>query len=126
MTQICMASTLFGAMTVAAGIDSGVLPPVTGERILLASNNAAAPELVVPWHETPIAASIVARFDRVIFLNDDVHPYHPTKWKPLDEDLPMLERALRSHWRLGDGPLDLLVDTLHAPPSSTLARIFHS
>jgi hypothetical protein len=122
MTQIYAASTIFGAMTLAAGIDSGVLSTVAGgERILLASSNAAAPELVVPWHRTPIAESILARFDRVIFLNDDLHPYLPAGWEPRDADLPLLERALRSHWSLRDEPLHLVV-----APSSALARIFHS
>jgi hypothetical protein len=122
MTQICAASTLFGAMTLAAGIDSGAVPaPAGGERILLASNSAESPELTAPWHEAPMAAGVLSRFDRVIFLNDDLRPYLPATWVPRDEDMPMLDRALRSHWALGNEPLELV-----APSSSMLARIFRS
>ena len=125
MTQICMASTLVGATTLAAAIDSGVLSaPTAGERILLVLNEALAPELVRPWYESPLAGPILSRFARVIFLNDALYPYLPTRWEPREEDVPMLERLFRSHWSLGNGPLELVVESLDTPPASALTQVF--
>jgi hypothetical protein len=43
VTQLVVASTLFGAATAAAAADAGLLGEPDGERVLLVVNNAFAP-----------------------------------------------------------------------------------
>lgn len=48
LTQIFLASTLYGAATLAAGVDAGSFPPA-GRRILLTSNHAVTAEVTPGW-----------------------------------------------------------------------------
>jgi hypothetical protein len=126
MTQICVVSTLLGGMTAAAAMESGALANVTGgERLLLVTNPSHSPELVAAWHEAPAARGIVGRFDRIIRLDSDLYPFHPSMWTPRDEDLPLLGRLFRSRWGIGDTDVELVVDALLTPPASALARVFY-
>lgn len=121
--QIITASTLFGAATVAAAWDAGVLP--RRERTLLVvQNNVPVPEAHPAFADGPGFASLRARFDGVVAWNDVVAPYHPQQWSPREQDVPLWQRLLRERWGLGDEPLELVGESVAASPTSALARIF--
>lgn len=126
MTQLVVASTLFGATTAAAAADAGLLPPVDGERVLLVVNNAYAPELALALDEVEGAGPVLARFDRVVHLTDLIAPTHPSDWNPGHRERPAMETLLRHYWGLGDGPIDLVCESVWVNPVQALARIFHS
>ena len=54
-TQIFLASTLYGAATIAAALDSDCFAPAD-RRVLLVSNNAAVPETTPALDRTPARA----------------------------------------------------------------------
>lgn len=126
MTQLVVASTLFGATTAAAAADAGLLPDPHGERVLLVVNNAPAPELTPSLDEIPGADPVLRRFDRVVHLTDLIAPVHPSDWRPGHRELPMLERLLRDYWGLGEGPLQLVCESIWVNPAQALARVFHA
>ena len=125
-TQIFEVSTLYGAATLAAALDAGLFGPdeAAEERILLVSNNAAIPETSVLLSEMTGWGRIVTRFDRVINWNETIEPHHPGSWTPREHDVPIWERLLRTAWELPDGPMDLVVESVHAKHSIALAAIF--
>jgi hypothetical protein len=124
VTQIFVASTLFGAMTVAAAIDAGQFGPEGPRRILLISNNAAIPELCDDLHETPGFEALASRFDEINSWNDEIAPLHPSGWMPRVEDLGLWERLFRDRWGLGASAIELIVETVAASPARTLTSIF--
>ncbi|GAA3238776.1 alpha-2,8-polysialyltransferase family protein [Actinocorallia longicatena] len=128
MTQIFLASTLYGAMTVTAAIDAGRFGPRgLRRRILLVSNNAAIPELVDPLDAAPGFDTIAGRYDEIISWNEEIAPLHPSGWMPRTEDLVVWERFLRGRWNLGEPgaePLELAVETIAAGPARALTSIF--
>ncbi|GGO23233.1 hypothetical protein GCM10010116_46870 [Microbispora rosea subsp. aerata] len=113
------ASTLFGAMTLAAAIDEGRFPG-GGDRVLLVSNNAAIPEITPALDEAPGFAALRDRFDRVLSWNEIIAPLHPSDWRPRSIETPMLGRMLR---RLIGEPAELVVESIAVPPSRTLAGL---
>lgn len=117
-TTLFCASTLFGAMTLAAACDEGRFG--TGRRILLVSNNAAIPEITPALDETPGFAGIRDRFDEVVSWNAIIAPLHPSEWKARSVEVPMLGRLLSA--RLGE-PDELVVESIAVPPSRTLAGL---
>jgi hypothetical protein len=123
MTQLFYASTLFGAMTLAAAIDEGRFGPHEGRRILLVSNNAAIPEITPSLDEASGFAALRPRFDEVWSWNDIVAPLHPSDWKARIIEVPMLSRFLRSHLSLGEGPDELVMESIAVPPSRTIAGL---
>ncbi|GAA2856297.1 alpha-2,8-polysialyltransferase family protein [Streptosporangium fragile] len=123
MTQLFYASTLFGAMTLAAAIDEGRFGPRDGRRILMVSNNAAIPEITPPLDETPGFAALRPRFDEIHSWNEIVAPLHPSDWKARVIEVPMLGRLLRSYLSLDDGPDELVVESVAVPPARTLAGL---
>ncbi|WP_433360304.1 alpha-2,8-polysialyltransferase family protein [Streptosporangium sp. CA-115845] len=123
MTQLFYASTLFGAMTLAAAIDDGRFGPRQGRRILLVSNNAAIPEIIPALDETPGFAALRPRFDEIHSWNEIVAPLHPSDWKARVVEVPMLGRLLRSHLSLGAGPAELVLESVAVPPARTLAGL---
>jgi hypothetical protein len=123
MTQLFYASTLFGAMTLAAAIDEGRFGPHRGRRILLVSNNAAIPEITPSLDEASGFAALRPRFDEVWSWNDIVAPLHPSDWKARIIEVPMLGRFLRSHLSLGEGPDELVMESIAVPPSRTIAGL---
>ncbi|MFC7405042.1 polysialyltransferase family glycosyltransferase [Georgenia alba] len=126
MTQLVVASTLFGAATAASAVDSGLLEHTGGERVLLVVNNAPAPELTPALDEIAGAEPVLRRFDRVVHLTDLLAPVHPSDWRPGIRELPTFERLLRSYWGLGDGPVELVCESLWVNPALALARVFHA
>jgi hypothetical protein len=123
MTQVFYSSTFFGAMTLAAAMDAGRFGPHSGRRILLVSNNAAIPEITPSLDEAPGFAALRTRFDEVWSWNDIVAPLHPSDWKARIIEVPMLGRLLLSHLSLGDGPAELILESIAVPPARTVAGL---
>jgi len=125
MIQVTAVTTLFGAASAAAAIDAGLLGE-PDERVLVVANNAPIPEVVPSLVDTPGAEAVLSRFDRVLDLGALLSPQRPARWRVEDIDTPMQERLLRTHWALGDAPLELVLESVHVPPAATLAAVFHS
>ncbi|WP_129841309.1 polysialyltransferase family glycosyltransferase [Streptomyces sp. RFCAC02] len=121
-TQLFEVSTLYGAATLAAAIDAGLFEPA--RRVLLVSNNATVPEAAAALEEMTGWDRVVTRFDTVVSWNDTIYPNHPSLWAPEPADVPVWDRLLRGAWGIGDGPLDLVVESVHAKPAAALAEIF--
>ncbi|MFI8827518.1 polysialyltransferase family glycosyltransferase [Streptomyces sp. NPDC053431] len=122
-TQIFYASTLYGAATLAAAIDSGCFRPA-GRRVLLVSTNAAVPETTTPLHRMPGFERLRGRFDEVLDWNETIEPLHPGGWTPRPDDLPLLQRHLRRLWALGGDRVELVVESLQVAPALTIAQLF--
>ncbi|MGW0395808.1 polysialyltransferase family glycosyltransferase [Streptomyces sp. NPDC003042] len=124
MTRIFAASTLYGAMTVAAAIDAGQLGQDDRERVLLVCNNVDIPEVATPLHHMPGAAAVLRRFHRVVYWNDLVYPFHPALWAPRDEDAPLWRTVMAEKMGIRPGPLELVVESIQVKPAQTLCKIF--
>ncbi|ORT54040.1 alpha-2,8-polysialyltransferase family protein [Streptomyces sp. CB03238] len=122
-TQIFYASTLYGAVTLAAALDSGCFPPAD-RRLLLVANNAAIPETAVPVDRMPGFERLGDRFDSVLSWNDTIAPFHPGGWSPRPDDIPLWERYLRLLWGLGEDRVELVLESLQVAPALTLAQLF--
>jgi hypothetical protein len=122
-TQILMASTLYGAATLAAALDSGLIP-AADRRLLLVSNTSAAPEVTPSLDTMPGFAALRGRFDRVLSWNEAIAPLHPSGWTPRPEDVPLWERHLRRMWDLGDDDVELVADCIWIAPALSVAQVF--
>ncbi|MFE7041584.1 polysialyltransferase family glycosyltransferase [Streptomyces atratus] len=122
-TQIFCASTLYGAATVAAAIDAGLVRPAD-RRILLISNNAAVPEVAPALDTMPGFEALRGRFDDVLSWNAAIEPFHPSGWSPRPEDVPLWERHLRRLWGLGDDDVELTVESIQVNPALAVTGIF--
>ncbi|MFF4533084.1 polysialyltransferase family glycosyltransferase [Streptomyces sp. NPDC001407] len=122
-TQIFLASTLYGAATLAAALDTGCFSPAD-RRLLLVANTAAVPETTPPLDEAPGFDVLRARFDGVLSWNAAISPFHPTGWTPRPDDTPLWERHLRLLWGLGDDDLTLIVESIQVSPAQALALCF--
>ncbi|GAA3760323.1 hypothetical protein HDA32_004822 [Spinactinospora alkalitolerans] len=124
MTQMFVASTFFGAMSLAAAVDSGEFGPAGDRRILLVSDNAALLEITDPLMEAPGFEAVRSRFDEVVSWNELLWPFHPSTWQPRPQDVLLLRRLLASYWSLDDSPLQIVVESVQVPPAKSLAAIF--
>ncbi|MET9957568.1 polysialyltransferase family glycosyltransferase [Streptomyces sp. NPDC006326] len=122
-TQVFLASTLYGTVTLAAGIDAGSFP-AADRRILLTSNHALTAEVSPGLADMPGFAALRARFDEVLDWNAVIAPQHPGTWAPRPEDVPLWERQLRSAWGLGEDRVELIVESVQVPPARSLCQIF--
>ncbi len=122
-TQIFLASTLYGAATLAAALDAGCFRPAD-RRILLVSNNAPVPETTSPLDRMPGFEALRDRFDRVLSWNEAISPFHPGGWAPRPDDVPLWERHLRLLWGLGDDELELAVESIQVEPALALVQLF--
>ncbi|MFE5908876.1 alpha-2,8-polysialyltransferase family protein [Streptomyces wedmorensis] len=121
-TQIFCASTLYGAVTLAAALDSGRFGPAR-RRILLVTNNAAVPETTPALDEAEGFARLRGRFDEVLSWNETISPLHPAGWTPRASDLPLLQRHLRRIWALGDDRVELALESLQVTPALAIAQL---
>ncbi|MEU1277735.1 polysialyltransferase family glycosyltransferase [Streptomyces sp. NPDC005805] len=122
-TQIFLASSLYGAATVAAAIDSGCFEDAD-RRLLLVTNNAAVPETVPALDTMPGFGPLRERFDGVVSWNEAVSPFHPSAWAPRADDVPLWERHLRRLWDLGDDRIHLVLESLQVAPALTVGQLF--
>ncbi|OEV03630.1 polysialyltransferase family glycosyltransferase [Streptomyces oceani] len=124
--QVFVASSLYGAATLAAALDAGCFEPAD-RRLLLVSNNASPPETVPALDRMAGFERLRDRFDRVLSWNDVIRPFHPGSWGPRPDDVPLWERYLRLLWGLGTPHQDsvrLVLESLQAKPAQTLAQLF--
>jgi hypothetical protein len=123
--QIFAASTLYGAATVCAALDAGLYGPrADHRRILLVCNNAAIPENALPLDRTESFGALRYRFDEIRSWNEEIHPYHPSGWNPRPEDVPILQRLLRSSWGIGDALVEVTVESIQVSPARAITAIF--
>lgn len=125
-TQLFLASTLYGAATLAAALDAGCFPDAD-RRLLLVSNNAAVPETTTPLDRMPGFDRLRGRFDRVLSWNETIRPHHPGGWSPRQDDVPLWERQLRMLWGLGAPGADhlqLVLESIQVSPAQALAQLF--
>ncbi|MFL5999306.1 MAG: alpha-2,8-polysialyltransferase family protein [Streptomyces sp.] len=122
-TQIFCASTLYGAVTLAAAIDSDLFAEPE-RRVLLVFNNTATPETSLPLDEMPGFAPLRDHFDEVLSWNEAIRPFHPGSWAPRPDDIPLFERYLRLLWGLGEDRVELVLESLQVAPALTVAQIF--
>ncbi|HZF90836.1 alpha-2,8-polysialyltransferase family protein [Streptomyces sp.] len=122
-TQIFCVSTLYGAATLAAAIESDCFD-AADRRILLVFNNAMTPETTPAVDEMPGFEPLREHFDDVISFNEAISPFHPGAWQPRPDDLPLFERYLRLLWGLGEDRVALVLESLQVSPALTVAQIF--
>ncbi|WP_030903577.1 polysialyltransferase family glycosyltransferase [Streptomyces sp. NRRL F-5126] len=122
-TRILLASTLYGAATLAAALDAGCFEPAR-RTILLVSNNAANPEATPALDEMSGFGRLRGRFDDVLSWNEAIHPFHPGSWSPRPDDVPLWERHLRLLWNLGDDPVHLVAESIQVVPALAITDIF--
>ncbi|MFB7587941.1 alpha-2,8-polysialyltransferase family protein [Streptomyces sp. NPDC056169] len=121
-TQIFCASTLYGAATLAAALDSGCFGRAD-RRILLVTNNAAVPETTPALDEAEGFERLRGRFDSVLSWNETISPLHPAGWTPRGQDMAMLQRHLRLLWELGDDRVELALESLQVTPALAIAQL---
>jgi hypothetical protein len=127
VTQLFLASTMFGAVTVSAAIDAGLFdgrPEDDGERILVVTGNAGAPETTPPLDALPGFEALRPMFARLVDWNDAIAPFHPSVWRPRPEDRVLWQRFLRGRWSIDGVVTELVVESMAVPPARTLCEIF--
>ncbi|MFE9767109.1 alpha-2,8-polysialyltransferase family protein [Streptomyces sp. NPDC005808] len=122
-TQIFCASTLYGAATLAAAIESDQFGEAD-RRLLLVFNNSATPETTPAVDEMPGFASLSGHFDGLLSWNEAIRPFHPGAWSPRNDDIPLFERYLRLLWDLGDDRVELVLESIQVSPAFTVAQLF--
>ncbi|MFR0357839.1 alpha-2,8-polysialyltransferase family protein [Streptomyces sediminimaris] len=127
-TRIFCVSTLYGAATLAAAIDSGCFGEEDGReparRLLLVFNNSATPEVTSPVDEMPGFEPLRGHFDAVLSWNEAIRPFHPGSWTPRPDDVPLFERYLRLLWDLGEDRVELVLESLQVAPALSVAQLF--
>jgi hypothetical protein len=127
-TRIFCVSTLYGAATLAAALDSHCFPEREGEeparRLLLVFNNSATPEITPPVDEMPGFEPLRGHFDAVLSWNEAIRPFHPGAWTPRSDDIPLFERYLRMLWDLGKDRVELVLESIQVAPALTVAQLF--
>ncbi|CAM5693235.1 alpha-2,8-polysialyltransferase family protein [Streptomyces aurantiogriseus] len=122
-TQIFCASTLYGAATLAAALDSECFP-TADRRLLLVCNNATNPETTPAVDEMPGFEPLRDRFDAVLSWNEAISPFHPGSWAPRPDDVPLFERYLRLLWGLGEDRVEIVLESIQVNPAQAIAQIF--
>ncbi|MCD0451167.1 alpha-2,8-polysialyltransferase family protein [Actinocorallia sp. API 0066] len=124
-TQILLASTPFGALTLAAALDAGLLgDDGSRRRVLVVSNNAAIPELTPGLTAQPGWETLAHRFHTLVDWNAEIAPLHPSGWTPREDELPLYERWLRDRWGLTGHDIELVVESIAVAPARTLCALF--
>ncbi|MBC2900911.1 alpha-2,8-polysialyltransferase family protein [Streptomyces cupreus] len=122
-TQIFCVSTLYGAATLAAALDSECFAEAD-RRLLLVFNNSTIPETTPAVDEMPGFEPLRDHFDGVISYNEAIRPFHPGAWSPRTDDMPLFERYLRLLWGLGDDKVEIVLESIQVNPALGLAQIF--
>ncbi|MER6417332.1 alpha-2,8-polysialyltransferase family protein [Streptomyces sp. NPDC001137] len=122
-TRIYCVSTLYGAATLAAALDSDCFED-EDRSLLLVFNNSATPETTPPVDEMPGFEPLRDHFDEILSWNEAIRPFHPGAWTPRQDDIPLFERYLRLLWDLGDDRVELVVESIQVAPALTVAQLF--
>lgn len=99
------------------------------DRILIQARTGRTPELEELFVDNDDLAPIVREFGHFYDLNSALDGTHPFTWgtKGLHPSRALLEEALRrALGLLPDEPVRLVVESIQAPPSKTLAAIFRA
>jgi Alpha-2,8-polysialyltransferase (POLYST) len=124
-TRIFCVSTLYGAATLAAAIESDCFPQQEADRrLLLVFNNSATPEVTPPVDEMPGFAPLRDHFDAVLSWNEAIRPFHPGSWTPRADDVVLFERYLRLLWDLGADRVELVLESIQVAPALSVAQLF--
>ncbi|THE08562.1 hypothetical protein E1I21_02655 [Microbacterium oleivorans] len=124
MTQIFVLNSAYGLMTAVAAMDAGAVPASTSGRILVAVNAAIIPEAGDGIVDAPHLASLRSRFDRVVDLNELLAPERPPHWRVTTGQAPVLQRLLRQAWEIGDGEVELFLQSPQVAPSRVFIDVF--
>lgn len=122
-TQIFVASTPFGLITLAAALADGAWP-AADQRILVISNTSTAPEASPGLLGSAGMEQLTGLFDRTYDYNELISPLHPSEWRPPDTELPLLQRLVAHEWGVVDHDQRLIVESIQAAPAMTIARLF--
>ncbi|MFI5683645.1 alpha-2,8-polysialyltransferase family protein [Streptomyces sp. NPDC051636] len=122
-TRIFCVSTLYGAATLAAALDSDCFTQ-EDRRLLLVFNNSATPETTPAVDAMPGFEPLRDHFDAVLSWNEAIRPFHPGAWTPRPDDIPLFERYLRLLWDLGDDHVELVLESIQVAPALTVAQLF--
>ncbi len=121
MTRVFYASTLFGAMSLAAAADSGQFGERGERRLLITSTNSAVPEVAERLDAGPAFDVLRTRFDDVVHWNEVIAPLHPSGWTPRDSDVPMLSRLVSDRLGLSGEPVtELVLESVAVAPARTI------
>lgn len=124
-TRLICCSTLFQLISVSAMRAAGAFG--SDRCVLLLTNTSTAPELVADVDAGDgVAEALLPHFDAVVHLDEWIAPIHPREWRVAPANGPMLERLFRSVFELGDGPLELVLESLPNAPGGALAEVFPS
>ncbi|MCM3694921.1 alpha-2,8-polysialyltransferase family protein [Microbacterium oleivorans] len=123
MTQIFVLNSAYGLMTAVAAMDAGAIPASPSGRILIAVNAAIIPEAAPGIVEARELATLRARFDRVVDLNELLAPTRPPHWRVTANEAPVLERLLRQAWDIG-GEVELFLQSPQVAPSRVFIDVF--
>ncbi|MFF4402342.1 alpha-2,8-polysialyltransferase family protein [Streptomyces sp. NPDC001480] len=122
-TRIFCVSTLYGAATLAAALDSDCFED-EDRALLLVFNNSTTPETTPAVDAMPGFEPLRDHFDDVLSWNEVIRPFHPGAWAPRADDVPLFERYLRLLWDLGDDDVELVLESIQVAPALTVAQLF--
>lgn len=123
MIQLITASSYFQLVSLAAMIDADLLPGAD-RRVLVLANGSKMPEITLPLDQSPGFEALSSRFDAVVDLAALLWPRTPAGFDPRTEELPLLERLLRTRWDLREAEVSLVLESIQVNPARALARIF--
>lgn len=124
MTLVLVASSQLQILLLAAALDAGILGHGRRRRILVLADTSPVPEIGPGLAGAPVLAAVADRFDAVVSYNDLVAPHRPGSFSPRGSDAPVWERLVRAAWQIPDGPIELVVESVHVDPARALATIF--
>jgi len=123
MTRVFYASTLYGAMSIAAALDADVFGERTGHRLLITANNVQVPEVYDGFETSPAFETLRSRFDEIVDWNAIIAPMHPSRWAPRSAEVPMLSRMFVERLGLAGGVEELVVESIAVPPARTIGML---
>lgn len=123
MTGVFYASTLFGAMSLAAALDSGAFGDRDERRLLIVSDNTNVPEIGDAFDRSPAFEPLRSRFDDIVRWNELIAPMHPGRWTPPAGEVPMLARLVREHLGVGEDVSELVLESVAVAPARTIGQL---
>ncbi len=124
MTQILVASSLFQAMSLAAGIKSGALGD-SDRRLMVIAHDVEIPEVSDPITDSPAFGAIAPLIDEVVLWNDIIAPRHPGGWCPREDEAAVIGRLLARLWGITPAKISqLVVQSPAVSPAQAFSTIF--
>lgn len=124
MTLVLVASSQLQVLLLAAALDAGLLGHGRRRRILVLADTSPVPEIGPGLAAAPALAAVADRFDAIVSYNDLVAPHRPGGFSPRAADAPVWERLVRAAWQIPDGPVEIVVESVHVDPARALATVF--